>query len=153
MTKVDERSAIPPVDKAARERLAKALDVEGVVAAYVFGSQVSGKAGPLSDVDIAVWADPAFDQGTGMSWRLELERLASEALHTDEVDLVVLNGISPLLRHRVIASNEILVDRDPPRRVRFEAQAMLDYLDTKPLRAALARGVRTRIAEGRFGRS
>jgi len=45
-----------------------------------------------------------------------------------------------------------LIERDPRARVRFEARAMLDYLDTKPLRDELARGLRHRLEEGRFGR-
>ena len=37
-------------------------------------------------------------------------------------------------------------------RVRLETRAILDYLDTAPLRAELGRGVRRRMREGRFGR-
>jgi predicted nucleotidyltransferase len=53
MVRLDDR--LPPVafDDAARARLSTALDRNGVVVAYLFGSQATGRAGPLSDVDVA----------------------------------------------------------------------------------------------------
>lgn len=152
MTVVDERSRVPPVDEAARERLARALDREGVVAAMLIGSQARGTAGPLSDVDIAVWHEPGLDPATRLRLRLDLATAASRALGTDEVDIVLLNRATPLMRHRAIRDGVRLVDRDPRARVRFETRGLLEYLDTKPLRAELARGLRHRIEEGRLGR-
>jgi predicted nucleotidyltransferase len=55
MAKVDEKAHVLRVDAAARERLAEALDREGVVAAMLIGSHSRGDPGPLSDVDIAYW--------------------------------------------------------------------------------------------------
>ena len=152
MTVVDERSRVPPVDEAARERLARALDREGVVAAMLIGSQARGTAGPLSDVDIAIWHEPGLDPATRLRLRLDLATAASRALGTDEVDIVLLNRATPLMRHRAIRDGVRLLERNPKARVRFEARGLLEYLDTKPLRAELARGLRHRIEEGRFGR-
>ena len=59
MVVIDEKSRVPPIDEAALARLRHALDQEGVVAAMLIGSQARGTVGPLSDVDIAVWHDPA----------------------------------------------------------------------------------------------
>jgi len=53
------------------------------------------------------------------------------------VDLVALNAAPPLLRHRAIRSQRIVLDRDPKARLRLEARALTEYLDTKPLRAEL----------------
>ncbi|MDA8067379.1 MAG: hypothetical protein M0T77_02020 [Actinomycetota bacterium] len=69
------------------------------------------------------------------------------------MDRVVLNDAPPLLRHRALRDGQRLLDRDPVARVRLETRALLDYLDTGPLRATLAAGVRHRIEEGPFGRS
>jgi predicted nucleotidyltransferase len=152
MTVVDERARVPRIDSAARSRLAEALDQEGVVAAMLIGSQARGTAGPLSDVDVAVWHEPGLDPAARLRLRLDLMAAATKALGTDEVDVVLLNDATPLLRHRAIRDARRLVDRDPKARVRFEARALLDYLDTAPLRAELSRGLRHRIEEGRFGR-
>lgn len=58
---VHEKSRVPAIDEAALEELADALNHDGVVAAMLIGSQARGTAGPLSDVDIAVWHDPKLD--------------------------------------------------------------------------------------------
>jgi predicted nucleotidyltransferase len=152
MVVINEKSRVQPVDAAARERLARALDLDGVVAAMLIGSQARGETHPLSDVDIAVWHEP--DLGPPQRLRLQLDLIAAAegALGTDEVDVVMLNRAPPLLRHRAIREAVRLVERDPKARVRFEAKALLDFLDTKPLRAELSRGLRHRLEEGRFGR-
>lgn len=152
MTVLDEKARVPPLDAMALGRLAEALDREGVVAATLIGSQARGDAGPLSDVDIAVWHEPGLDAQARLSLQLALASAAARALDTDEVDVVMLNDAPPLIRHRAIRDARRLVERDPKARVRFEARALLDYLDTKPLRAELSRGLRHRIEEGRFGR-
>jgi predicted nucleotidyltransferase len=148
MVKVDERAVVPPVDSAARARLAAALDRPPVVAASLIGSQAAGRPGPLSDADVAVWLEP----DTPSEAQLPLLAAAVDALGTDEVDLVVLNHAPPLLQHRAMTNRVVLVERDRAQRVRFETEALLAYLDTAPLRALLAEGRRRRLAEGRFGR-
>jgi predicted nucleotidyltransferase len=152
MTKVHESAVVPPIDAAARDRLARALDVPGVVAASLVGSQATSKAGPLSDVDVAIWFDPSLGPTERCERSLRLAGAASAALSTDEIDLIVLNDASPLMRHRAMCDGVRLVERDRDARVRLEARGLLDYLDTAPLRAKLAAGVTRRLSEGRFGR-
>lgn len=152
MVKLDEHAAVPQLDGEARARLATALDLAGVVAVVLFGSHARGQAGPLSDVDVGVWLDPALTAQDRHARRLDLLAAATRALRGDAVDLVVLNDATPLLRHRVLRDGQRLLERDPVMRVRLEARALVEYLDTAPLRASLAAGVRHRIEEGRFGR-
>jgi uncharacterized protein len=152
VTVVDERSQVPPLDAAALKRLSEALDREGVIAAMLIGSQARGTGGPLSDVDIAVWHDPNLDPPARLRLQLDLGARAARALGTDEVDVVLLNRASPLLCHRAIRDARRLVERDRDERVRLETRAVLDYLDTAPLRAELGQGLRRRMREGRFGR-
>jgi predicted nucleotidyltransferase len=152
MTKVDEGAAVPKMCALERGKLARALDRDHVVAGLLFGSQASGNAGPLSDVDVAVWLDPNLPREKLAALRSELVLAAVETLGTDEVDVVVLNGAPPLIRHRALKGGTRLFDRDPRARVRLETAALLDYFDTAPLRETLAAGRRRRIQEGRFGR-
>jgi len=152
VTVVDETRRVPPLDAVTLERLSEALDREGVVAAMLIGSQARGTAGPLSDVDVAVWHDPGLDPSERLRLQLDLATRAARALGTDEVDVVLLNRATPLLRHRAIRDARRLVERDRAERVRLETRAILDYLDTAQLRAELGRGLRRRMSEGRFGR-
>jgi predicted nucleotidyltransferase len=152
MTVIDERSRLPVLDEASFEQLARVLDHDGVVAATLIGSQARSTAGPLSDVDIGVWHTPELDPPALLQLRLSLANAAMQALGTDEIDIVPLNGATPLVRHRAIRDGRSLIERDRKTRVRLETRALIEYLDTAPLRAELARGQRNRIREGRFGR-
>lgn len=152
MTKVDERSSVPRIGAVERGKLSRALDRDHVVAGMLFGSQATGKVGPLSDVDVAVWLDPDLPYEKLSALRSELTLAAVEALGTDEVDVVVLNDAPPLFKHRAIKEGRQLFERDPVARVRLETAALLEYLDTAPLRETLTAARRRRIAEGRFGR-
>lgn len=152
MTKVDERAVVPPVDQTARARLASALDQHAVVAASLIGSQATGRAGRLSDIDVAVWLDPQLSARERGGLRLELGDAAAHALATDEVDLIILNDAPPLVAHRAMRDGVRLLERDRANRVRLETAALLEYLDTAPLRATLIAGQRRRLAEGGFGR-
>jgi predicted nucleotidyltransferase len=152
MTVANEKSRVPPVDAAARQRLAAAFDREGVVAAMLIGSQARGEAGPLSDVDVAVWHEPGLNPSLRLRLQLGLIEAAEGALGTDEIDVVMLNRAPPLMRQRAMRDAVRLVERDADERVRLETRAILDYCDTAPLRAALGRALRRRIEEGNFGR-
>ncbi|MDQ3725589.1 MAG: nucleotidyltransferase domain-containing protein [Actinomycetota bacterium] len=143
---------MPEIDAAARERLSEALDKEGVVAAMLIGSQARGEAGPLSDVDIAVWHEPDLDRDQRWDLQLSLMGAAQKTLQTNEVDVVMLNDAPPLLQHRAIRDAVRLVERDRPQRVRFETRAILDYLDTAPLRLARKENLKRQFREDRFGR-
>ncbi|HEX8067681.1 MAG TPA: nucleotidyltransferase domain-containing protein [Thermoleophilaceae bacterium] len=153
MTRVDENGAPIELDDAARGRLAAALDREPVIAAMLIGSQARGTQGPLSDVDLAVWLDPALTVDERLRVRLELIAAAVDVLRSEAVDVAVLNDAPPLMKHRAIGDGLRLVERDAQSRLRLEVDALIEYLDTQPLRDELERGVRNRLAEGRFGRS
>ncbi|MGH2714883.1 MAG: type VII toxin-antitoxin system MntA family adenylyltransferase antitoxin [Thermoleophilaceae bacterium] len=151
--RINDRGPPIELDPERLDGLALALDVESVVAAFVFGSVATGRATPLSDVDVGVWLDPALSPRQRLDAQLRLMAEATSVLGTDEVEVVILNDAAPLLQHRAMRARLSLVDRQPKARVRLEAGAQLRYLDTKPLRQAIARGVEERLREGRFGRS
>lgn len=152
MTKVNERAVVPPVGPPQRRQMAAVLDREGVVSADLIGSQARGAAGSLSDIDVAVWLDPALDRAARGELRILLASELTSALSTEEIDVLVLNDAPPLVTHRATGEGVRLVTRDELARVRLESDALLVYLDTAPLREELDRGVRRRLEEGRFGR-
>jgi uncharacterized protein len=152
MTVVHEHSRAPELDDAALVRLARSLDRDGVVAALLIGSRARNTAGPLSDIDVAYWHESSLDSVAQLHLRLILAREAASTLKTDEIDMIPLNRASPLIRHRAIRDGRLLVERDRKTRIHLETRAIVEYLDTIPLRAELVRGQRKRIEEGRFGR-
>jgi predicted nucleotidyltransferase len=116
-----------------------------VVAAYLFGSHARGCVGPLSDVDVAV----LFDEGADIDHiYLKLCVEVSKALHTDEVDLLILNKAPVTLKHKVLKEGKMLFCRDEIKRIRFQVKVINDYIDTKPLRDMYNRELFKRIKKG-----
>jgi len=118
-----------------------------VVAAYLFGSQAAGAATPLSDVDIAV----LLDAGTPCPGEVQVMLISDlmGALRRNDVDVVILNSASPLLRQRAVARGRLLYCRDDAVRAEFEAATLREYLDTEPLREAQDRALLERYTTGR----
>lgn len=110
---------------------ASLLDTAGVVTAYLFGSMARGDGSAESDVDVAILLDhqprPSL-KSMPLDLEARLERLLGRP-----VQIVVLNRASPDLVHRVLRDGQILVDRDRPRRLRFEVQARNEYFDIAPV--------------------
>jgi predicted nucleotidyltransferase len=98
--------------------------------AYLFGSQARGRAGPASDIDLAILLanDPP---PTLAGLQLDLaDRLSAELGR--QVDLVVLNRAPVDLIHRVLREGELVFERDRAARVRFEVRARNEYFDLLP---------------------
>jgi len=119
---------------------------ERVKFAYLFGSVANGNAGPLSDIDLAVFLDGRLDFFT---WRLKLMEALAKALKTENFDLVVLNNAPVVLKHEVISDGVVLKD-DRQRRVMFESRALREYLDTAYLRDVQRSYLREQIRRGDF---
>ncbi|HTG31432.1 MAG TPA: nucleotidyltransferase domain-containing protein [Thermoanaerobaculia bacterium] len=113
-----------------REFFAANAEREGIAAAYLFGSVARGTAGPKSDVDIGILylEDPPLTL-EGMGFRLEGE---IESLLRVPVQVVVLNYAPVDLTIRVLRDGKLLVDRDRPKRVRFEVKTRFEFLDLEP---------------------
>lgn len=94
--------------------------------AYLFGGAGRADLRPLSDVDVAVYLDDAVDP---VPARLDLIRVVTKHLGTDEVDLVVLNRTPTALVGRIVQSRRVISERDPFLRHRFESLAMRQFLD------------------------
>jgi hypothetical protein len=113
------------------EGFAEAAASEGVVAAYLFGSEARGEARPSSDVDLAVLfaqLPPATLAHPAVRLAGEMERRLGRP-----VDVVVLNTAPVDLVHRVLRDGRLLLDRDPSRRIGFEIKARNDYFDLLPV--------------------
>ena len=120
------------------ELAAEAARVPCVVLVYVFGSHARGRARRESDVDVAVLVDAAHAPTGPELLKLLLRRLTL-VIPSDKLDLVVLNGASPLLRFQVLKHGRLVYVRHPRDRVRFTIAALRDYHDTEARRRAEAR--------------
>ena len=113
-----------------RDRIPAAVGVmkldERVVFAYLFGGLARGGQKPLSDVEIAVFLD-----GTdGLAeYKLALFDRLTDALGTNELDLVILNTVPVSLAGRIVSNRTVLVDKDPFRRHAYESLTLREFWD------------------------
>ncbi|RMI19226.1 MAG: nucleotidyltransferase domain-containing protein [Calditrichaeota bacterium] len=107
--------------------LKQALEAEKkVLAAYLFGSHATGEAGPLSDVDIAVYSDGPL----ALEDRLGIIQRVSKKARLENLDITFLDRLENLfILKDIITRGVVLVDKDPDRREYFEVMAHHRYLD------------------------
>ncbi|MFB0538434.1 MAG: nucleotidyltransferase domain-containing protein [Anaerolineae bacterium] len=119
-----------------------------VLAAYLYGSRAEGRASALSDMDIGVLTRDGLAEER--LWRLE-DAIAADlrrVLHTDQVDLIVLN-LAPLrIRYEVITRGKVLYSADDGARADFESYSLRRYWDFEKYLEEYDRCFLTRIKEG-----
>jgi uncharacterized protein len=120
--------------------------------AYLFGSQAQGRPHALSDVDVALLLAEHLSPLEQSRARLRLLGELMALLRREDVDLVVLNQASLLLRHRVLRDGRLLFANDDRERVRFAAETYRRYLDCRYMYDMLDEAMFARLREGRFGR-
>jgi uncharacterized protein len=99
---------------------------EDILFAYLFGGLARKKAGPLSDVDIAVYCR----EGSSFpEKKLEILGNLASFLKTEEIDLIVLNRAPLALRMKILENKKVIVDKAPLIRHRYESLTMRQYFD------------------------
>jgi predicted nucleotidyltransferase len=114
----------------------------GVAVAYLFGSRAEGTARPDSDHDVAVLfadEDPAFDATVRLG-------AALAAVLGTPVDVVDLDRAELELRGRVAERGRLLFSADEARRVGFEVDARLRWIEFRPVLEETTRAYLRRIA-------
>lgn len=103
-------------------------DTPKLVAAWAFGSSQDGHVGPSSDIDIAV----LFETPPSLDTQIALLANLQDALRFEDIDLVVLNNVNPILRFEAI-SGRSLYCRDLGRRAEFASITAREYEDEMAL--------------------
>jgi predicted nucleotidyltransferase len=99
---------------------------------YLFGSRARGDGGKQADIDLALLTDVPL--APVARWELQ-EDLAALA-HAD-VDLVDLLRASTVMRVQVLRDAQLLLDRNPSRRIAFETMALSAYARLNEERRAI----------------
>ena len=113
-----------------------------VLMGYFFGSASTGRAGPMSDLDIAVLVSDCEARRTCEG---EIADSLCRALHTDRIDFVSLATAPASLSYRVIREGRCVWCADRAARERFETNVVMRYLDFKPVREQAFRTTRHAI--------
>lgn len=99
-------------------------DQPNIAAVYVFGSSKDGIVREGSDIDFGILfrSKPSLDELTGL--RADLQ----ESLAIEDIDLVLLNDASPILKMEAVCGNS-LYSADEIQRTAFVSLAAREYED------------------------
>lgn len=132
-----------------KEALEKHREVEF---AYLFGSQAQGKAGPLSDIDVAVYVDVgALTTDYPYGYKAAFMADLMLALKSNRVDVVILNDAKPFLRFQVIRHGHLILSRHEGKRVAFQVRTFNEYQDVKRLMEVQRQYLSERLEDNTFG--
>ena len=104
-------------------------DENNILLAYIFGSQLRGKTGPLSDYDFAVF----LSQKPSFQFKYKLKNKLLSILDSKQVDLVILNDAPIELKYKVIATGKVIFQKNSIVRTEFEADTLSQYFDYLPV--------------------
>lgn len=112
------------------ERITEVLSArQEILEAYLFGSRARGAGQAHSDVDVAVFIDEKTIEPGLFGYRSDLTAALMSGLHTNSVDVVVLNNAPPLLYHRVLRDGVRLLSRDLRATTVREGRALSRHCD------------------------
>ncbi|MDR9410334.1 MAG: nucleotidyltransferase domain-containing protein [Balneolaceae bacterium] len=110
----------------------------GIAAVYLYGSAASGKEHKHSDLDIALLykegEEPEFNE------QLQIVDDLTSSLGK-EIDLLILNGASPIIRMQVLKKGKKMIERDRKETNRFFVQTINEYCDLKITRSVIEQNI------------
>jgi len=115
-----------------QSRLNQLFAQSPVNAAYLAGSLSNRTSfGHLTDIDIAILLMDQIKSDQFLDYQLYFFSELAKRLESDNIDVMILNQASLLLKLQVIKYGQILFSRNEKQRVSFETKAVMDYLDFK----------------------
>jgi len=121
-----------------------------IQAAYIFGSVITGRTRPDSDIDVALLLNEKSACLRALDYRLKVAADIRKAIGRMDLDLVILNNAPPVLAHQVLSKGKLVFERSRSARVAFQVRTVNLYLDTEPMRALFRRYLKRRIREGKI---
>lgn len=131
------------------EYFRRRLEVAGV---YLYGSQARGKAGPLSDVDVAVLLSNEAIKQDVLDFQLEYIKEIQSILKVDlAADVKILSENDALVFQASVLNNGVLIVNNRPEIVdRFVHKVGMLYPDFYPVLQEYYSNMNQRLAEGTY---
>jgi len=107
-----------------------------ILEAYLFGSQARGTAQAHSDIDVAVYVDPASDLDPGFGMDAEISADLMSVLGRNDIDVAMLNRAGTVLYHREVGAVDVW---RRPTQVRTRARGADQSKRRRPTPELLAR--------------
>jgi predicted nucleotidyltransferase len=120
-----------------------------IIVAYLFGSRARGNSGPLSDIDLAFLVEFSLINERDYPYGYQTDLMADlmSLLKTNDLDAIVLNDASPLLKFQVIYHGEVVFSRSEEKKLAFHVKAFNEYQDIRPMLAVQHEYMLKRLAK------
>src|SRR2546430_6711101 len=125
MSSMDTTKIVRTLTDAARP----ALDGTPVLFAFLFGSNATGRARKESDVDVAVYFDPATAREELVTLSLDVAGRLADTSRLPRIEVVAMNDAPLPLLGRILRDRVVIYSRDETARVRFEAETRSAFMD------------------------
>jgi uncharacterized protein len=113
-------------------RIRESLDHEKeIIFVYLYGSSVYDPVLSGGDIDIAVYVEPS-SMNEYLRREAYLTDLLISQLHTDEIDLRILNVLPLVLQYSILRDGILVLSRDEIQRADFETSIMIRFFELKP---------------------
>lgn len=126
-------------------------DYPYIASAYLFGSQASGKIGPMSDVDIAVLLKEPYPEGRYLIHQMDYLSFRIEELLKKEVDVVEMNRQGLIFQYNILRTGKLIYDSDKSFRANYMSRLISAYCDFEPTIRFIKRfhldGIKNRVAK------
>ncbi len=138
------------ITKVDKQNLSRYFAAQPVDVVYLFGSQATGQANKLSDVDIAVLFQESLDSSDRFDKKIEMIGEVGSILKRNDVEVLDLAQATPFFRYEAIAPKNVLYARNRTRMITFETDAIRKYFDLRPLFVRLAKRKLALLAQKGF---
>ncbi len=112
------------------------LKCDDVAFVFLFGSFARGNLTPYSDMDIAIFFSKKIDFFRSNDLREKLS-----AILNIDVDIVVLNNASPIIKMQVLKKGALLINKNPKVYNEFFVNTTKEYDDLKIIRKEIEENI------------
>lgn len=102
------------------------IEYDEIIFAYIFGSYVKNELRKDSDIDIAIYLANDMDTNTYLRIKMDLSEILKR-----EVDLIILNDSTPLLKYEIYKNNILIFTRDKSLESKYKVRTLFEYNDIK----------------------
>lgn len=120
-----------------RRVLPRILEHQPVSLAYLYGSVITGRTTPFSDVDVALQVDENLSPLERLKLMLRIQLDLADQADISNADVRIINDAPLVLRGRVVSDGLLVYSRDDQERVEFETTTRLRYFDYLPIHKRL----------------
>lgn len=102
------------------------IEYEEIMFAYIFGSYAKNSLKSTSDIDIAIYLEGNLSPNEYLDLKMNLTEATKR-----EVDLVILNNATPLLKFEIYKNHLLLFTRDFSTESNYKIKVLFEYNDMK----------------------